>query len=301
MSAPRISSGPVWPNVDLTVLVDHLKSYVLPDPAVNLGVGVYGYGGPLLSSQYLGIGAVLVVAGGVIAWRHDLRLWLFGGVAAVSAAFSLGAGESLFRRLPLFENIVPNRFDSMLFLAVAVMLGIILDHAYRATYRWRVKALAALDVGGAPRSRLGDPWILKPKSVAASAALIVAVVAIAPIAAYEAQGIPASTQHVSLPPWFRDVGSHLDTRTCQVLLTFPDVLSERSAETWQALDDLRYSIVDEGGPGGLPSRAGREAAGLLLLSIASLPTSVSGAYGITYVKMTPQKILEVRHAYAPGA
>ena len=45
----------------------------------------------VLSSQYLGLGVLAVVVAGLLIWRHDRRLWLFGGLSLVSLALSFGA------------------------------------------------------------------------------------------------------------------------------------------------------------------------------------------------------------------
>ena len=84
---------------------------------------VGGSQGPVLSSQYFGIGAVVVVVVGTVVWRRDRRLWLFGAVAVVSAVLSLGARHNVFlpwqlvAHLPLLENISSSRFVLITYLA----------------------------------------------------------------------------------------------------------------------------------------------------------------------------------------
>ena len=40
-----------------------------------------GYEGPaLLQAEYLGLGMIIVLVAGVVAWRRDRRLWFFGAL-----------------------------------------------------------------------------------------------------------------------------------------------------------------------------------------------------------------------------
>ena len=83
-----------------------------------------------------------------------------------------------------------------------------------------------------------------------------------------------------------------------MLLVFPHTINLESAMTWQAVDRMRYSMVDEGGPGGSSSRAGNEAPGQSVIEIASLPADLQvSSYGARESNtITPAKIADVRSA-----
>ena len=215
------------------------------------------YQGPLLSSQYFGIGLLIVLVGGCIAWRRDRRLWLFGAIGLVSIVFSLGATKpylpwEVFKHLPLFDNVDAAHFVLITYLAVAVMLGLIVEHTYAS-------------VSGRPRTTRGahgQPgsgwWSRMPRASGAVAAVVVALVALVPPAVYLAQTVPFTTRPVVLPNWFRTVAPHLAGH--QVLLTMVEPSPWRdNPMTWQAVNRMHYSMVNEGGPAGLLQRAGRGA------------------------------------------
>ncbi len=146
LAGPAHFTGPIWPYGkydDLRNKPTYLGYYVHGWPAsfthllttlAHTSVG--GNQGPVLSFQYFGYGVIIVVIGGLIAWRRDRRLWLFGAIVAVSVIVSLGVGRSLADKLPQMENLVPYRFVLITYLAVAVMLGLILEHVYVAVNRF---------------------------------------------------------------------------------------------------------------------------------------------------------------------
>ena len=150
LAGPAHLSGLVWPPHYAGYEGNAVRNFLVPTPALSTGFFgsamsrvVGGSQGPILSSQYVGIGAVAVVVIGTVIWRRDRRLWLFGAVALVSAVLSLGARHrsflpwQFFAHLPLFENITPGRFVLMTYLAVAVSSGVIIDHCRTAVARRR--------------------------------------------------------------------------------------------------------------------------------------------------------------------
>ena len=141
-AGPAHVSGLVWS--DPGQYVSTLKSYVIPKPASPLG-WLFGFNGLVIDGQYLGFGLVLVLFGGLVAWRRDLRLWFFAIVGLAFLLLSLGAANPLFGFLPVLENILPNRFDQIVYLSVAIMLGIVVDHSYASVTRW-YKAARSGDV-----------------------------------------------------------------------------------------------------------------------------------------------------------
>jgi hypothetical protein len=278
LAGPAHLEGIVWPGnfysalrTQSTVLRDVMlprpaTTGIYPNAALHLG---FSYQGPLLSSQYIGIGALVVLIAGLIVWRRDRRLWLFGAMALISLALSLGSNKDLFlpweivTKLPVFKNIIPYRCILITFLAIAVMLGLIVEHTYLAVNRRR--ALAKEASTGRPARGI---WPRLPRWAGAAAGVIVAAIALVSPAAYLAQTIPFTTRPVVLPKWFRTVAPHLPGH--QVLLTFTQPsIWENNPMAWQAVDRMRYSTVNESGPAGLLERAGAERKGATVIAAAS--------------------------------
>ena len=239
---------------------------------------VGGYQGPILSHQYFGWGTAAVLIVGLLLWRRDLRLWLFGAVTVASGLLALGQQHGTWlpwqalSTVPLFENVIPSRFLVETYLAVAVMVALIVDHAHHA----------AADSLSRRRLERGAGWW------AGAVGIAVAAVALVPIVDYLVPSLPFTTQAVTLPTWFSSAVPHL-ARHRQVVLVFPAPFSlSQSALTWQAVDHDAFSVAGQGGPGGLPSRAGGEAAGLAVISDASVDFQ-----GQT---IGPDSIVAVRHA-----
>jgi hypothetical protein len=295
LAGPAHVLGLVW--TDPGQYVSTLKSYLIPKPALRLG-WLFGFDGVLISGQYLGLGLVVVLLGGLVAWRRDLRLWFFAIVGLAFLTLSLGAANPLFGFLPVLENILPNRFDQVVYLSAAIMLGIVVDHSYASVTRWYTAARSGVGHPEAPpvegqarrinpgtTDRAHKPWV---GWAGALAGLTVAGIALVPIGFYLFQNVPIPVQsspHV--PSWFRTAARHLGPK--QVLLVLPDNLSVESALIWQVADGMRYAMVDEVGSSGT---AAIEPAGLTVLADASLPAS----YGAAPPPITPGKIAAVRSA-----
>jgi hypothetical protein len=117
--------------------------------------------------------------------------------------------------------------------------------------------------------------------------VVVSAIALVPIAAYYAPGLPFTTQTVAVPQWYRTVAPHLTDD--QVLLAFPVPWAfQQSAMTWQAVAGMSFSMVGGGGPGSIPSRAGRERAGQAYIGNLSL-TQTPGP-------VTPEQVAVTRRA-----
>jgi hypothetical protein len=223
-----------------------------------------GYQAPTLSGQYLGWGLVGVLVVGLVLWWRDLRLWLFGGIGVLSAFLSLGLAFhhwTLWRLVvhaPLMGNVIPSRFGLVVYLCAAVMLGVVCDH----TYAW-VATGARSGVGSSPATAPAPG-----RSVAGAAAgVLVAAIALVPIAGYFADGLPLTVTPVRPPLWFRTVAPHLPPH--QVLVVFPFAFRQ-SNMTWQAVDRMSFAMVGGGGPNSIPSRAGPERVGQQYLANISL-------------------------------
>ncbi len=147
---PAHLSGLVWPSVSLGYIGGlDWGSFVSPQLArgsakIYLGLGGYE-GSPLPSGGYLGWTLLVVLAGGLVAFWRDRRLWFFGGVLAVCVWCSLRTTPGrwtlvpadLFARLPLIENVIEQRFMAVGYLAAGVMLAVVVDRVHALAPDWR--------------------------------------------------------------------------------------------------------------------------------------------------------------------
>ena len=264
-AGPVHFTGAVWPK-GVKNPGTELRDFLLPNQNVLLpGISQVtnhltgGYQGFVISPQYFGFGILVVLVGGLVIWRHDRRLWLFGAIALFAVVLSLGDGSKsaltwgLFVHVPVLQDVIPGRFVFFTYLATAVMLALIVDHTYLAVNRRRSMAQNAL-----PREAGDVRWSRLPSWSGAVAGVIVAAIALVPPALYIAQTVPFTTEPVVLPPWFQTVAPHLSGH--QVLLVFPAPFSgDQSAVAWQAVNGINYAMVGESGPGGVVSRAKKKA------------------------------------------
>lgn len=294
LSGPAHLTGAVWSNLTDGHGGTALKDYLFPaTPSSSFAALTHrlgGYQGLTLSGQYFGIGLILVILVGLVVWRLDRRLWLFGAIGVVTVALSLGRERHfwvpwrLLARVPLIQNIVPSRFLTMTYLVAAIMLALIVDHTRAVDWA----AVSRRMRGGEGPSAQGGRPKAQPTLVAAVAALVVSGVALVPLVTYEARGLPLTTTSVSLPPWFSQVAPHL--RGHQVLLAYPVPFATlQSALTWQAVDRMQFSIGGGGGPGATLSRAGGEREGQEIIAASSLSL-------VPLPEVTPAEVGAVRHA-----
>ena len=221
VAGPAHFTGTVWAGFDLRTGGTTLGHFFVPQStaaarsslgpfAFALSARTGGYRGAILSPQYFGFGVLVVVAAGLVAWWRDLRLWLFGGVAVASVVLSLGAPRGslsvwgILAGLPQFENVVPSRFVLITYLAVAVLLGLIVDH----THEWVCARLAVGQDGAAQGGSGSGAWY------GALAGMAVAAVALVPVGLYVGQNLPIATQAVVAPSWFRKVAPRLPLIRC---------------------------------------------------------------------------------------
>jgi hypothetical protein len=222
------------------------------------------------SPSYLGPGLLIVLALGVVWWRKDRRLWLFGSLGLVLAALSLSVTAhhwgpwSVLYHLPLFQNVVQYRFAGIIGLCAAVMLGVIVDRSRSDLAAWGGRRPRKAPQEGRRHGTSGSPWW------ATAVPLAVGVVALGPVAAVTAPNFPLTVQPVSVPRWFQDTAVHLPPG--QVLLTYPFATADsQSSIPWQAIDGMHYLMAGTGGPAGTLPRAGRDAPGFAVLQDASAP------------------------------
>ncbi|HVX20524.1 MAG TPA: hypothetical protein VHB02_04185 [Acidimicrobiales bacterium] len=270
LAGPAHLSGQVWPSI---ATFDHYGpgDLLVPHPGTwwQNTLSLWGYFGPAPPAEvYLGAGAVAVAVAGLVAFRRDGRLWLFGAVGLGTAALSLGtAGRPwapwrLFQSLPLLDDVIQGRFVVVTLLCVAVMVGITVDRAWAATHR------------GAAGGRR------RPGRAVAAAVVPVGLVAVAlvPSAVAMAPAVPLTTQAVQAPRWLAQADRY--TSPDDVLLVYPPPFSGvQSAMAWQATAGLPYLQAGGGGPQGLPSRAGAARAGMEVLDALSSGFSPSEPTG----------------------
>ena len=219
-----------------------------------------GYQGPVLANLgYLGLGVNVVSVVGTVMWRRDRRLLLFAVVGLVAVVLSLGPGHGLWvpwevlQHVPWIGDIVEVRFVLVVNLCLAVMVGLVVDHAH-----------SALETRNSSRSGVS--------TVRLSAGLAWGLVALTLLPSLVAlwPNLPLTTRAVVLPTWFARNGTTLPPG--QVILAYPVPSSGlQSSEAWQADNGMAWAQASGGGPQGQPFRAGPARPGFEVLSAASLP------------------------------
>ncbi len=227
LEGPAHLSGAIWGKFPFLQWHTNLKSFLVPAPGDSAAVAsrhlIGGYQGPFLSNQYVGFGIVFVVLAGLIIWRQDRRLWLFGALAFCTVVLSLGVGQAIplpwnaVANEPIFENIWPSRFLIGTYLALAVLVALIVDHV-REFVRERSKLRGEVVVHA--RGDQSVPGVL--------AALCVAALAVIPTLAYLAQGLPITTRRWSCPATSRSLDQRCDRRTSS--WSSPSVFGNRDSD-----------------------------------------------------------------------
>jgi hypothetical protein len=279
LTGPAHLSGVFWPNIDT---LDGITRSLLVNPMPNRTLSVVAaYGGyegsPLPSGSYLGWGLIIVLVAGTAVWFRDRRLWFYGLLLAtcVVCSFDLRTGPwvpaRFFAHVPLIENILPQRFMAVGFLAAAVMVALIIDRA-------RSRLPGRLGLRG-----------LGGNLVGISGALGVGAVALAPLAINFLPDLPFTMEAVVLPRWYTAVAPHLPPG--RVLLPYPVAYSGiQVALAWQAVNRMAYSQAGGAGPEGTSIRAGRAEPGFDVLSVLSL------GFSLTEPNSTPANLAAVSGA-----
>jgi hypothetical protein len=232
--------------------------------------GFAGVAGP--SPSYLGWGLLAVLVAGVIMWRHDRRLWLFGALGAVLFGLSLQVGPhhwglwSVFYHLPILLNVVQYRFASIFVLCAAVMLGIVLDHCHSSVDGWLSRRVAA-----GWRAGTGRALVIWRRTVSVVVVVVVAAVAFVPEIHVLGPNLPTTMRPVTVPRWFLTAAPRLPAGGVLATYPFPSADSQASIP-WQAISGMPYAMAGGGGPAGTVLRAGAEQAGFAVLRAASVPT-----------------------------
>ena len=269
LEGPAHLSGLVWPTIapgSGGIKLSNLWHLTYMSGQSLKFVG--GYQGPsLLQAEYLGLGIIIVVVAGVLAWRRDRRLWFFGALGVIALVASLGDQSywtpwRLLTRVPLVQNVLPGRFAAITSLCVAIVLAIVVDRTHGSVGTW-VKGLGARRSARHGQGRRGA----LTGALAGGVALVVSAVAVVPIGSALASNTPLTTRAVTLPAWFSDVAPHLPPG--QVVLTFPPPGIGASTLAWQAVDSFHFPLAAGAGPGSILARAGKERAGLAAINAAA--------------------------------
>ncbi|MGO8873612.1 MAG: 6-pyruvoyl-tetrahydropterin synthase-related protein [Acidimicrobiales bacterium] len=310
LAGPAHYSGTIHPGLRLSIFGGTAQKFFLPSKPLVHGAFsspffriVGGYQGPVLSAQYFGIGVVVVCLAGILLWRRQRLLWLFGLLSIVSLCLVTSSGPWL-GSLPVLKNIVPLHFVLFAYLAVAVLLGVIVDNTRSA-----VNDISGRSVGRSSRTK-SEKWRSSLRRwPGAASGLVVASLAIAPPAVYVAQGIPFTIEPIILPTWFRTVAPHLSGHPVVLVLPAPftatkgglkwtdssgrnyslSLSGKQAAMTWQALSGQRFSMVGSGGLGAGTVRNDVENAGQNVIS------QVTFAYA-THPVITSSDLVAVHRA-----
>lgn len=293
LAGPAHLSGQIWPDLlpglfgtGLGALVHLHPTTAATQQARRLG----GYQGVALhQTEYLGYGLVAVMVVGIVLWRRDPKLRLFGSMGAVSIALSLTIASSywvpwrILRRIPIVLDIIPDRFMAMAFLCAGVVIGLVLDHCHRSVIEWPGRS-SGLD----SRSRIPTgPWWRRS---AAGVAAAVGLIALAPVATAYSGRVPLAVRPVVLPRWFDTVAPHLPAG--EVLLPYPSTAAGfQSVLTWQAVDRMSFSVVGGGGPGEVFQRAGKQRQAEIVLGNASLFLDPATAFTASTVAAVRQALV----------
>ncbi len=329
LRGPAHLSGPIWANGAVDQYGNALASFwstAVPYGLVNDMRYFGGYqGGPLPGLGYLGAGVVVVAVVGVLLWRHDRLLLLFGALGLVSAALSLNphtywwAPWRLVEKVPQVGNIVEVRFSAITTLCGSVVVGVVVDRVHGwALSRWPVshrqtehqsaqhqstehqsaRHQSAQHRSAGHQSARHQPaqhqstghqsarhWY--PGALAGAA---VALVALVPSVITLGPNLPLTVQAVVLPKWYEHTGSTLPPG--QVILAYPAPFSGiQVSMAWQAVNRMGYAMAGGGGPQGVPAHAGAEQAGFKVLASASLGLGPAP-------EPTPANLAAVRKALA---
>ncbi len=255
LRGPAHLTGPIWSNGSISQFGNTLSSFWSTGGLAHLQQVMLrfgGYQGPILPVLgYLGPGVIVVAVAGVILWRHDRRLLLFGAVGLIAAAVSLRPGPGYWvpwqalRHIPWVGDVVEVRFSIVVVLCTSAMVAVTLD---------RARAWLA---GRQPIGRHGS-----------LAAVVLALAVLLPTVLALRSEVPLTTRAVVLPAWYAEVGASLPPGN--VLLSYPVPFSGlQSSQAWQAVNRMRYAEAGGGGPEGQAGRAGRARAGFEVLLAAS--------------------------------
>ena len=214
LAGPAHLSGPIWGPNSASATAAPTSGLRLPVCTIALVLALAhrfgGYQAPtLFAVSTSGSACLAVLVVGVVVWRRDRRLWLFGVIGVLSVPLSFGLQDRhwtlwrLFVRFPLMDNVIPSRFLLITYLAAAVMLG--LDRrphprtVGRRVRRPRARPGATSVPAGPGPERWPRRWSPRSRSCRSRSTT--------------ARDCPFTVQPVVVPTWFRTVAPHLALQT----------------------------------------------------------------------------------------
>jgi hypothetical protein len=203
------------------------------DPFVHLVTRSGSVGVRAESSAYVGIPLIILVVGGIVAFRRRPAIRFFGAMTGISLVISMGARLrvanhdtgiplpfAIFSKLPLLNNLIAIRWTLFLWLFLSITVAVILDLVHQQS-----------DEGRLGRSALAG----------ATMVAVLAIVALVP-------PWPGNVRQSMTPAWF-STSAPSSIPESSTLLTFPMGANGFSLPMmWQAASGMRWKIV--GGEGG---------------------------------------------------
>ncbi len=272
LAGPQHITGAVWQGTgDFGAPWTSFFSAPAPGTATLLFTHYAGYlGRPGLPAAYLGPWLLGVLALGVVAARRRPVTW--AAVASLLLACVLALGGALLplgwysswwlpwhalARLPVLDDVVPQRLMAVGFLAAGVLLAVSLHAA-----AGRGAAGGPSPVAGRRRAR----W---------RGALACSMVAAALVPVAVGAGAPFTVTAVRVPPWFTRVAPTLGRHAVLLVLPFP---SGRVSDAmgWQAVGGFTFAMAGAyakiPGPGGRVEYGGAPGSAVAVLSQLTEPT-----------------------------
>jgi hypothetical protein len=260
-AGPQHVAGPYWPY--LTGLRG--PGSVLPTAGygtASRAVSSAGYEGPRgPGTGYLGFGIFAVAALGfaVAVRRQRCAVVVIATLACLCLQANLLAVAF---RVAIFDDIVVVRYAIGTTLCLSLLLAMAIDGCWTP----------ARPLSRALRARWGTAG-------SALCAVLVAAVAIVPVAA--AYDVPFEVQTAHVPTWFTTAGTHVPSGTPVLVLPFAWYTSDE-AMAWQAESGLRFALV--GGFGFIPGADGRRDEFLSRRPDARLLQSLSRGHSLSDVQ-----------------
>lgn len=234
LAGPRHVTGAPWPDLvgaSGTVLGGTVSASHPPGLSDLYQLAGY-FGPPGAPVNYLGAGAVVVACLAVVVLWRRAAVWVLTAVGAASGWLALGAvwqpigahrpwwvpflPWSWMVHLPLAESILPQNFAVLTVLAVAALVGMLVDRVWRLA-----------------RGRL--------RVATGAAALAVAAAALVPLAT--AWSLPLTAQPVGVPAWFSDVAPGLPAGSVVLTYPFAGPPGDSAAMVWQAVGGMHVAIA----------------------------------------------------------
>lgn len=243
LAGPAHIPGHIWGNVQASVAGTSLKGLLgvaTPTQASDVLTLAAGYfGPPLPDPSVIGIGALAVIALGLVLYRRERALWFFVALGLVTVALAFGDARSLpwapwrlADHVSVLDNVIPLRILAVTLLCVALALGIVLARTRRAI-------AAAVGAGTGPTAA-GVAGLVGAAALAAAA--------IVPAASSEWGVLPLTVTALRMPTWFARAATTLPPGKIVVDFPRPTPGSYATIMAWQAVDGMSFVTAEGAGP-----------------------------------------------------